>query len=57
LHQISAYASSPPALPSADDITAVMVVWDYLIELIFNLLVLLGTIKITERVTKELLGL
>lgn len=53
----SAYASSPPQPPVTEDITAVMVVWDYIIELIFNLLVLLGTIKITERVTKELLGL
>jgi hypothetical protein len=54
----SAYASSPPDMPPAvADASAVMLVWDYVVELIFNLLVLLGTIKISERVTKELLGL
>lgn len=53
----SAYASAPPQLPPGPDVTAVMVVWDYIVELVFNLLVLLGTIKISERVTKELLGL
>lgn len=53
----SAYASSPPDMPPGADVTAVMVVWDYVVELVFNLLVLLGTIKISERVTKELLGL
>jgi hypothetical protein len=53
----SAYASSPPALPVVADASAVTLVWGYIIELVFNLLVLLGTIKISERVTKELLGL
>ena len=51
----SAMASSPPAVdPSASAVTAV---WTYVAELIFNFLVLVGSIKMSDRVVKELMGL
>lgn len=51
----SAMASSPPAVdPNASAVTAV---WTYVAELIFNFLVLAGSIKMSDRVVKELMGL
>lgn len=52
----SAFASDPPAAVNADA-TAVQAVWSYVIQLIFNLLVLVGAVKMSERLTKEILGL
>ena len=51
----SVFASSPPAI----DITepAATVVWAYLGELIFNMLVLVGCVKMSDRVVREMLGL
>ncbi len=51
----SVFASSPPAI----DITepAATVVWTYLGELIFNMLVLVGCVKMSDRVVREMLGL
>lgn len=51
----SVFASSPPAI----DITepAATVVWTYLGELIFNMLVLVGCVKMSDRVVQEMLGL
>ena len=51
----SVFASSPPAI----DITepAATVVWTYLGELIFNMLVLVGCVKMSDRVIREMLGL
>jgi hypothetical protein len=51
----SVFASSPPAVdPTA---AAVTQVWSYVGELIFNMLVLVGAVKMADRVVKELLGL
>lgn len=51
----SIFASSPPAVdPSA---SAATIVWAYMGELIFNLLVLVGTVKMADRLVKEMLGL
>jgi len=51
----SLFASAPPVVdPNAAAITQV---WSYTGELCFNLLVLVGTVKMADRVTKELLGL
>jgi hypothetical protein len=51
----SLFASSPPAVdPSA---AAVTQVWSYVGELCFNLLVLVGTVKMADRVVRELMGL
>lgn len=51
----SLFASSPPI----DDANAAAVtqVWKYLGELIFNMLVLVGTIKISDRIVREMMGL
>ena len=51
----SVFASSPPAI----DITepAATVVWTYLGELIFNMLVLVGCVKMSDRLVREMLGL
>ena len=51
----SAFAASPPAVnPSASPVT---MVWGYLGELIFNLLVLVGCVKMADRVVREMCGL
>ncbi len=51
----SLFASSPPTV----DVTASAVtqVWKYLAELIFNMLVLVGAIKMSDRVVREMMGL
>lgn len=51
----SLFASSPPAVNTS--LSAVTQVWKYIGELIFNMLVLVGTIKISDRVVKEMMGL
>jgi hypothetical protein len=49
----SLFASSPPAVdPSA---AAVVQVWSYVGELCFNLLVLVGTVKMADRVVREMM--
>ena len=51
----SLFASSPPVVdPNA---TAVSMVWSYIGELIFNMLVLVGAIKMSDRVVREMMGL
>ena len=51
----SLFAASPPAVdPNA---AAVTQVWSYVGELIFNLLVLVGAVRMSDRIVKELLGL
>jgi hypothetical protein len=51
----SLFAASPPAVdPNA---AAVTQVWTYVGELCFNLLVLVGTVKMADRVVRELMGL
>lgn len=52
----SVMASSPPAAfdPS---LSAVTIVWNYIGELAFNLLVLVGAVKMSDRIVKEILGL
>lgn len=51
----SVFASAPPVVDSSA--AAVTQVWKYIGELIFNMLVLVGTIKISERVVREMMGL
>ena len=51
----SLFAASPPAVdPNA---AAVTMVWAYVGELIFNMLVLVGTVKMADRVVREMMGL
>ena len=51
----SLFASSPPVVDA--NATAVTQVWKYIGELIFNMLVLVGTIKLSDRVVREMMGL
>ena len=52
----SQFASTPPAV--GDVSTApVTLVWNYIGELIFNMLVLVGSIKMSDRIIRELMGL
>lgn len=51
----SVFAASPPQI--AEDASAVSIVWAYVGELIFNLLVLTGAVKMSDRVVREMLGL
>lgn len=51
----SLFASSPPAVDP--DAAAVTMVWSYIGELIFNMLVLVGAVKMSDRVVREMMGL
>ena len=51
----SVFAASPPAVPA--DASPVTMVWSYMGELIFNLLVLTGAVKMADRVVREMMGL
>ncbi|MDL2300136.1 hypothetical protein LJC01_00630 [Clostridiaceae bacterium OttesenSCG-928-D20] len=51
----SIFAGSPPAIDP--DAAAVTQVWSYVGELIFNMLVLVGTVKMADRVVREMMGL
>ena len=51
----SLFASSPPVVNP--DAAAVTMVWSYIGELIFNMLVLVGVVKMSDRVVREMMGL
>ena len=51
----SVFAASPPALDT--DAAPAAMVWGYVGELIFNMLVLVGTVKMADRIVKEIMGL
>lgn len=51
----SLFASSPPTVNTSE--AAVTMVWSYIAELTFNMLVLVGTIKMSDRVVREMMGL
>lgn len=51
----SLFAASPPAVDT--DAAAVTMVWSYIGELVFNMLVLVGTVKMSERIIREMMGL
>ena len=51
----SAMAASPPSVDTSA--SAVMAVWGYVGELIFNLLLLVGAVKMSDRMVKEMMGL
>lgn len=52
----SVFAEAPPA-NFDPNLSAVQVVWNYVGELIFNLLILVGAVKMSERIVKEMTGL
>ena len=51
----SLFASAPPTINTSDAV--VPMVWSYIAELVFNMLVLVGTIKMADHVVKEMMGL
>lgn len=51
----SLFAASPPVVDP--DAAAVTMVWSYIGELIFNMLVLVGAVKMSDRVVREMMGL
>ena len=51
----SVFAASPPAV-NADAAPAAMV-WSYVGELVFNMLVLVGAVKMADRIVREMMGL
>ena len=51
----SVFASSPPV--ADPDAAAVTMVWSYIGELIYNMLVLVGAVKMADRVVREMMGL
>lgn len=51
----SVFAASPPVVNP--DAAAVTQVWAYIGELVFNMLVLVGTVKMSDRIIREMMGL
>ena len=51
----SVFASSPPVVDSSA--AAVTQVWAYIGELIFNMLVLVGSVKMADKIVREMMGL
>ena len=51
----SLFASTPPVVDTSA--AAVTQVWSYIGQLAFNMLVLVGTIKLSDRVVREMMGL
>ncbi|NCC87619.1 MAG: hypothetical protein EOM05_07085 [Clostridia bacterium] len=51
----SMFANTPPAVDP--NVEAVTIVWSYIGEVIFNMLVLVGAVKMSDRVVREMMGL
>ena len=51
----SVFASSPPVVNP--DAAAASMVWSYIGELIFNMLILVGAVKMADRLVKEMMGI
>ena len=51
----SYFAATPPTVNT--DAAAVTMVWSYIGELVFNMLVLVGAVKMADRVVREMMGL
>ncbi len=51
----SVFAASPPTVDTSA--APVTMVWSYVGELLFNMLVLVGTVKLADRVVRDMLGL
>ena len=54
-YNVSVFAASPPVVDP--DAAAVSMVWGYVGEQIFNMLILVGTVKMADRVVREMMGL
>lgn len=51
----SVFASAPPTVDTGA--AAASMVWSYIGELIFNMLILVGAVKMADRVVREMMGL
>jgi len=51
----SVFASSPPNIETGA--AAASMVWSYVGELIFNMLILVGSVKMSDRIVREMMGL
>ena len=51
----SVFASSPPNIDTTA--AAASMVWSYIGELIFNMLILVGSVKMADRIVREMMGL
>ena len=51
----SLFTAAPPVVDA--DAAAVTQVWSYIGELIFNMLVLVGSVKMADRIVREMMGL
>ena len=51
----SVFASSPPVVDASA--TAASMVWSYIGELVFNMLILVGSVKMADRIVREMMGL
>lgn len=51
----SKFSASPPVVDA--DASVVSMVWSYIGELVFNMLVLVGTVKMADRVVREIMGI
>jgi hypothetical protein len=51
----SVFASSPPVVDA--NAAAASMVWSYVGELIFNMLILVGSVKMADRIVREMMGL
>lgn len=51
----SSFASAAPVVDT--NASAVSMLWTYIGELIFNMLILVGTVKMSDRLVKEMMGL
>ena len=51
----SVFSASPPAVDTSA--AAVTQVWGYIGEMIFNMLVLVGSVKMADRIVREMMGL
>ena len=51
----STFAASPPTINT--EASAVSMVWSYITEIIFNMLILVGTVKMSDHVVKDMMGL
>ena len=51
----SLFATAPPVVNP--DAAAVTMVWSYVGELIFNMFILVGEVKMADRVVREMMGL
>ena len=48
-------SSSPPSVDAS--LPAINQVWSYVGELVFNMLIMVGTVKASDRVVREMMGL